>query len=178
MAVENWRAIPGFEGSYEVSDLGRVRSIARVIQRENNTPRRVPECVLKPGVLLSGHQYVFLGQKARWAVHRLVLHVFIGPVPAGCEVLHLNHNPKDNRLVNLRYGTRSENLRMDYQSLRRRQATPVVAVHPDGRREYFVTATEAGLRFGVTQPAMSRALRMNGTLRNAKVRIEKYEPTS
>lgn len=39
---------------------------------------------------------------------------FEGPCPKGCEVLHLNHNPSDNRRANLKYGTRSENMKMDY----------------------------------------------------------------
>jgi hypothetical protein len=47
-------------------------------------------------------------------VHRLVLLAFVGPCPAGHEVLHLNHQPADNRLENLRYGTRSENIAMDW----------------------------------------------------------------
>lgn len=39
-----------------------------------------------------------------------------GPRPAGCEALHLNHAPSDNRVENLRWGTRSENLKMDYEA--------------------------------------------------------------
>lgn len=49
-------------------------------------------------------------------MHLLVLAAFVGPRPEGCESLHLNHFPWDNRLVNLRYGTRSENIRMDYEA--------------------------------------------------------------
>lgn len=44
------------------------------------------------------------------SVHRLVALAFIGPCPEGMEVLHINGEPDDNRLENLRYGTRAENV--------------------------------------------------------------------
>lgn len=42
------------------------------------------------------------------------MEAFVGPCPAGHEVLHLNHTPGDNRRRNLKYGTRSENIKMDF----------------------------------------------------------------
>ena len=70
--------------------------------------------MLRPGATRSGHLSVAIGKNNSCAVHQLVMQAFVGPCPDGCEVLHLNHNPADNRLVNLKYGTRSENLKMDY----------------------------------------------------------------
>lgn len=48
------------------------------------------------------------------SVHTLVMLAFKGPCPANMEILHMDHNPANNVLTNLKYGTRSENLKMDY----------------------------------------------------------------
>ena len=67
---------------------------------------------LKPTRTGSRRQYhtVYLGQGRRWDIHRLVMFVFVGPCPTGQEVRHLNDDPRDNRLENLAYGTRAENM--------------------------------------------------------------------
>lgn len=128
---EQWRPVVGAEGRYEVSDLGRVRSVDHVVLRADPryTPARqvrrpVRGRVLRPATKKSGHLDVAIGKGNQRQVHQLVMEAFVGPPPAGHEVLHRNHNPADNRLVNLRYGTRSENLKMDY-------AAGVRRVHPN-----------------------------------------------
>lgn len=112
---EEWRAVPGFEGAYEVSDQGRVRSLARrvrAVYRGSESTRSVPPCVLRPGRMPFGHQSVMLGKAAgSHCVHALVMLAFVGPPPTGHEVRHLNGDPADNRLENLCYGTRGENTR-------------------------------------------------------------------
>lgn len=118
--MEIWKAVPGHEGAYEVSNLGRVRSLERRVRLVPNpgveTTRRVPPRILKPGRVKSGHVSVALGKGNSRLVHQLVLEAFVGPCPHGCETLHGNHKPWDNRLENLRWGTRSENLIMDYEA--------------------------------------------------------------
>lgn len=102
--TERWLPISGYEGVYEVSDLGRINSLPR---------RGRPARVLKPFANASGHLLVDLcvdGKRWTRQVHLLVLEMFVGPTPEGMECRHLNGNPADNRLVNLKYGTRSENL--------------------------------------------------------------------
>ena len=115
--MEIWKDLPGQEGRYQVSNMGSVRSIdrpVRVVCHGVDTVRIAKGKLLRPGRNNSGHVTVAIGRGNSRPVHQLVLEVFVGPRPAGCEVLHLNHTPADNRLENLRYGTRSENLRMDY----------------------------------------------------------------
>lgn len=92
--MENWKAVPGFEGLYEVSDLGRVRNQTRL---------------LRPSRQQRGHMLVHLGSTAQRYAHRLVLEAFVGPCPEGMECRHLNGDPSDNRLSNLAWGTRLEN---------------------------------------------------------------------
>ncbi|QIG57716.1 HNH endonuclease [Arthrobacter phage Sarge] len=106
--MSEWRAIPGYEGHYEVSDDGQIRSLPRLNAR--NQP--IGGHILKPNVETDGYQRVDLfmrGARSHVAVHRMVMLAFEGPCPEGQEVLHGDGNRVHNRLPNLSYGTRSEN---------------------------------------------------------------------
>lgn len=111
-SIERWMPIPGFDG-YQVSDLGNVWSNARTIVRRDGIQR------WQPGQLLRthdarGYRRVSLqrdGRVSTQRVHRLVLEAFVGPCPAGMECCHGPGGPADNRLVNLRWDTPSENNR-------------------------------------------------------------------
>lgn len=106
--MENWLPIVGYEGAYEVSDLGRVRSLNRVTDRGRNWRGRI----MTPAVMPRGYRIVTLWQEGRQRtalLHRLVLSAFAGPAPEGFEGLHGDGDPDNNRLSNLRWGTRSEN---------------------------------------------------------------------
>jgi hypothetical protein len=100
---ETWRAVVGHEGDYEVSDHGRVRSLPGHKRRGQ---------VLRGIAQHHGHLMVNPrrdGRMRQLFVHRLVLEAFIGPCPPGMMCRHLNGNPSDNRLENLRWGTPKEN---------------------------------------------------------------------
>lgn len=112
--MPEWRAITGYEGIYEVSHVGDVRSLDRVV--EYRTGRRVPKkgVVLRSATAIDGHLKVSLSrdnQATTRLVHQLVAEAFIGPRPAGMEVRHLNGIAADNRAANLQYGTHAENVR-------------------------------------------------------------------
>ena len=116
MSAERWRPIPGHEGAYEVSDLGRVRSLDRKVwfgasKRAAAHWQLVRGRLLRPGLGSHGYLTVVLGREhGSHLVHRLVLLAFEGPCPAQQEVCHGNGDRTDNRLCNLRYGTRTENI--------------------------------------------------------------------
>ena len=112
--MESWKPIPSQPG-YEVSDLGRVRSVDRVVVAAASSygpevHRRYKGQILKPGKTPSGHLTVACGKGNSRSVHVLVLGAFVGPAPEGCECLHKDDVPDDNRLERLRWGTRSENM--------------------------------------------------------------------
>lgn len=111
---ETWRAIPGWEGVYEVSSHGRVRSIDRSITQANGVSRRQPGRILRPAKGRRGHLQVTLsrpGQPVRTVkVHHAVLSAFVGPRPSRVHGgLHIDDNPSNNRPENLYWGTHSEN---------------------------------------------------------------------
>lgn len=103
MENEEWRAVTGYEGFYEVSDLGRVRSLDRAV-RSRGGFRLTRGCLLKPQKHSRGYAQVGLGRRTA-LVHRLVLDAFRGPCPDGMEGCHNNGVRTDNRLDNLRYDT-------------------------------------------------------------------------
>lgn len=112
--TEIWKAIPTYEGMYEVSNYGRVRSLDRDVvcfgKVKGAYTSRKKGRLLRPGPSNFGHLSVVLGRRNTRMVHELVLTAFVGPRPAHCECRHLNGDPADNRLENLRWGTRSENI--------------------------------------------------------------------
>lgn len=106
---ERWLPVVGYERHYEVSDLGRVRSLDRVDRLNRSHKGRV----LKPGVGHNGYPLVSLwsdGVGTSRTVHSLVAEAFIGPRPAGKDICHSTGNRNDPRLANLRYDTRAANL--------------------------------------------------------------------
>ena len=113
---EIWKDIPGYIGFYQVSDKGRVRSLDHYVACgfEGKGWRLVKGRLLKPGRSPSGHMTVALGKGNSVAVHRIVLLTFVGKPKRGQEALHSNHKPSDNRLSNLKWGSRSENIAMDW----------------------------------------------------------------
>ncbi len=109
--VEEWRPAVGWEGLYEVSDLGRVKSLDRYISAQG---RRYSCRLLKPG---NDGRYLFVilrkdGVSTNRKVHRLVLEAFEGPRPSGMEALHGPGGVHDNCWPeSLHWGTRLENVR-------------------------------------------------------------------
>ena len=113
--MEIWKDIPGYEGKYQASSEGRIRSVdhrVRVVARGTEATRLVKGRVLRPGrYCKSGHLSVVLGHgTAGKPVHQLVARTFLGDPPEGSEVCHNDGNPQNNAVDNLRYDTRRENI--------------------------------------------------------------------
>lgn len=140
---ERWRPIPGFEGSYEASDLGRVRSLDRITDRG----RRWRGKTLTPAVMKNGYRTVNLwkdGAQRTWLVHRLVLMAFVGKAPEGTEALHHDSDKSNNRISNLSWGTHSENEfdKVRHGTHRNASKTCCPQGHPyDDENTYFYPTT-------------------------------------
>lgn len=103
-APEEWRSIPGYERTYQVSSLGRVRSVPRPKTKGG---------LLKIRVGKRGYPCLTLvqdGVQKTHEVHRLVALAFLGPRLDGALVRHIDGDPLRPHADNLRYGTWSENL--------------------------------------------------------------------
>jgi hypothetical protein len=114
--TENWKAVPGHEGRYEVSDQGRVRSLDWVGSVRNKwggtNVRFTQGRNLKANIDARGRSFITLWldqRQIRYAVSFLVLLSFVGGRPSGLCVLHTDGNNQNNCLQNLRYGTHVEN---------------------------------------------------------------------
>ena len=111
MNKETWKDVPGYVGLYQVSDLGRIRSLGRECNSKNGSKQRKKERILIQEVTIHGYCRVRLfdaeGNAKHWAVHRLVMNTFVGVLDA--DINHINEIKTDNRLVNLEYCTRKYN---------------------------------------------------------------------
>lgn len=107
---EVWRDIPGHEGSYQVSSLGRVKSLSRIVRYSNGAVRPLRGRILKLAHHPNGYRQINIFDRT-FFVHKLVLIAFVGPCPIGLECRHLNGMAYDNRIANLCWDTHQANLR-------------------------------------------------------------------
>lgn len=121
-STEIWKPVLGFEGLYEVSDQGRIKTVGRTMIRSNGRPTTIRESLRSLSPNHKGYPKVTLwkdGKLVTRVVHRLVLESFVGPRPDGMECRHLNGNRQDARLSNLAWGTPMENAadKFDHRTL-------------------------------------------------------------
>ena len=107
---EIFKAIPGYEGIYEVSNLGNVKSLDRL----DAAGRKLKGKPKKQSTQLSGYKLVTLCKDGRYiirSIHQLVAIAFLGHEPCGYSLVvnHENFNRADNRLENLEITTQREN---------------------------------------------------------------------
>jgi hypothetical protein len=110
--METWKAVAGFEGFYEVSDLGRVRSVGRVITTKNGVKRTVHQRILRPGTDKDGYFQVVLckdGINRVMTVHRLVGIAFVNNPEKKEQINHLDESKQNNKATNLEWATHKEN---------------------------------------------------------------------
>jgi hypothetical protein len=107
LVEEVWKQVPGYEGIYSVSNLGRIR---REVAYRNHWYKR--DGILTPWISSKKRLLVELYKNQTsitFSVHKLVMLTFIGECPSGFEINHKDGNPQNNYLENLEYVTPEEN---------------------------------------------------------------------
>lgn len=161
MSDEQWRPVVGFEGLYEVSNHGRVRSLVR-FRGERVSPRI---SYLRGSQNAGGyivHSLRRHGHKhgTHRLAHRMVLESWVGPRPEGMEAAHLNGVPNDNRVENLAWMTHVENV-----SHQREHGTLLLGEkNPQAKLNARIVAAIRSLReHGVTLRDIARAFKIRET---------------
>lgn len=164
--LEQWRDIPGYEGIYQVSDLGNVRALDRL----GKDGRRLPAKALTPCDDGKGYRAICIpynGKYKSFFVHALVMAAFVGPRPEGCHVCHNNGIPSDNRLCNLRYDTpqaneRDKDLHGTRPDLRGEKSGTSKITEDDARQILALNGTmsqyEIARQFGISRSQVAKIL--------------------
>lgn len=144
--MEIWKDIPGYEARYQVSDLGRVRSLDRTVRAVSKAGREylrsAPGVVLRPG-RSRGYLIVNLPPEGTVAIHLLVACSFVAGFSPGLQVNHKDGDKTNNTAANLEWVTRRENQMHAVATGLKSQAVPVV--HPT-TGEIYPSISEAARR--------------------------------
>lgn len=161
--MENeWKPVVGFEGFYEVSANGKIRSCSRVV-RSKYCNRVVKGKELKQHKDQDGYCKIVLSKEGKTttrAVHRLVAQAFI-PNPNNYPVInHKNEIKADNRVSNLEWCTVAYNTNYNGMNYKRAafRKKPILAISKDGRINYFDSVTEAAEKLKISHGNISSCL--------------------
>lgn len=173
---EIWRDVKGYEGLYQVSDLGRIKSLKRVVPHKIKGKKTIPESIKKIYVGTNNYYIVILNSKnigSTKTVHRLVALAFLPNPENKPEVNHKDGNKLNNNLNNLEWNTVSENryhaFRTGLQKAPMKMlgkkgslckfSIPVFQILPNGEKIKFDSATTAEEKIGVSRRGISQCAR-------------------
>lgn len=145
--TEIWKDIEGYEGFYQISNLGNIRSLDRWVVNRAGKRQFIRGRLMKPWAD-SRNCYLEVtlcknGKERKCLMHRLVASAFIPNPNNYPEVDHIDHNPKNNSVENLRWVTHKENLHNSYDTMSPvRNYRSCTLIFPDGQTMDFETVTD------------------------------------
>lgn len=160
---EIWKDIEGYEGIYQVSNKGNVKSLDRKVLKNNGQVQTVIGKILKPRKNKNGYLQVMLYNNGRknYNVHRLVANAFIKNINSEDDINHLDEVKTNNNIQNLECISHKENMKYGTRTYRatNKLSIPIIGVHIEtGHIISFNSAKEAG-RNGFHQGTISSVLR-------------------
>lgn len=163
IATEKWRNIPNYEGVYQASNLGRIRSSPGKTTYTEKHGKRKWKCRVMQykGVTSKTGYRVSLwrdGKSKDYLVARLVAITWIGAPDEGMTVNHINGNRLDNRIENLEWTTLADNIRHAFETGLISTRKPVVLVDKEGNSAFFRSMSEASQHLGHSAKYISTAL--------------------
>ena len=178
MTEEVWRDVKGYEGLYQVSSEGRVKSLERKFIDKIGRERSVKECILNPVIDRYGYLLVSLyagGKQKNHTVHRLVCEAFHENPDNKPQVNHINEIKTDNRASNLEWATARENSNFGTRNERlgKARSKPVAQYAQDGELiKVWPSTMEVERQAGFSNGNISQAA--NGKYKHAYGFIWKY----
>lgn len=173
MEKEVWKDIEGYEGYYQVSNLGRVRSLDRTVKQQEGFTQNIKGAMKKPYTRKDGYQSVFLyknNKGNRQYVHRLVAKAFI-PNPKEYEIInHIDEKPNNNHYKNLEwcdhqynltYGDKVERVTNSegYKRRTQRLRKPIYVVDKEGNRKWYDSLTSAARELDLDTASITACLK-------------------
>lgn len=158
--MEIWKDIKGYEGLYQVSDCGNVRSVDRFILKKG-VKQFLKGKTLKPSIVNQYYSVILSKNNKikRFSIHRLVYETFIGEIPNGKQVNHINENKTDNKVENLNLMSPKENTNWGTGIERRskKNSKQVLQIDPatDIIISEFQSASDAERKLGLSQGHIS-----------------------
>ena len=160
--MEEWRDVKGYEGKYQVSNLGNVKSLNyhRMGISKVLTPRKCKTGYLRIGLCKSSN-------KKTYNVHKLVAQAFLENPNNLPSINHKDENKENNRADNLEfctqaynnaYGTHNERVGKAHRN-RKDQSKPIIATDANGKETYFPSVKEAERLWGVDHSGVCKVLK-------------------
>jgi hypothetical protein len=121
-SVETWKDIPKFEGRYQASNLGRIKSLSRKCLGKSGSYRVCRERILKLSKHPNGYVYIKLRQTSTskqksYSAHKLIVNSFLGPAPNGLEINHKDGNSSNNNILNFEFISHQQNTAHGFRTL-------------------------------------------------------------
>ena len=171
-----WKYIKNFEGLYQISTEGVIRSLDRIVKTKKGK-RTYKGTVLKPNVGTNGYYYVGLsknGKSKTYYIHKVVTDTFLENPNNLSDVDHINGNKLDNRLENLQYLSHFDNSSKSNKGVCRKsnkmeknpKAKNVVGVKDGVIVERFDCAKKITLKYGINYSTLRKQLQNNNCIIN------------
>lgn len=166
---QTWKDVPGYEGLYQASIFGYVRSVTRILYKgKDHVPSKTTGKIIAPWIDSSGYLKVDLyknGKRRCKKLHQLIAKTFIPNPENKTTVNHKDENPLNNTVQNLEWMTNKENVNYGtrIQRVKEAQGIHIVRRAPNQVETFYFTLHEAEKKTGIPRQSISYAVK-HGTL--------------